>query len=281
MGYPRGGLDHDGSDAVNALVTTVPLPRSRTFTVVAITFAAGVAGAHVAPSVDDNNRYLKVTPQGDRIRLAYTVFFGEVPGASERRTIDTNHDGTIDEPEARVFGTGLAARIAAAMEVEVDGKVQPVKWDVIDLGMGTPTVEAGSFSLDLVAYPCFAVARGHHKILVKDRFRVPHPGETEVKVEDSPGITIDRARVGAADDPSYDYRFAGPGGPLSDEGLEIELTAGPKSAVTPDETCSAKPPAAGARISIRTLLSIVASVVAAGVLVLFVLRRRSRNTAAR
>ena len=39
------------------------------------------ARAHVAPSVDDNNRYVWVTPLGDRVRIAYTVLFGEIPGA--------------------------------------------------------------------------------------------------------------------------------------------------------------------------------------------------------
>src|SRR6185369_12131192 len=38
---------------------------------------AGRAAAHVAPSVGDNNRYLKLTPLGDRVRLAYTVFYGD------------------------------------------------------------------------------------------------------------------------------------------------------------------------------------------------------------
>ena len=241
---------------------------------VAITLLARGAAGHVAPSVDDNNRYLKVTPEGDRIRLAYTVFFGEVPGASERRKIDTNHDGTIDEPEARAFGTGLAAQIAAAMEVEVDGKVEPIRWDVIDLGMGTPTVDAGAFSLDLVAYPCFRIARGHHRILVKDRFRVPRPGETEVHVEDSPGITIERARVGDADDPTHDYRFAGPGGPVSDDGLELEFTAGPKSSVTADATCAAAPPLRS-QMSTSAILAIVATgLVALAILAGFVIRRR-------
>jgi hypothetical protein len=62
------------------------------------------ARAHVQPSVDDNNRYIKVQPFGDRIRLAYTVFFGEVPGAGMRPQIDTNHDKTISEAEAQAFG---------------------------------------------------------------------------------------------------------------------------------------------------------------------------------
>jgi len=37
----------------------------------------------------------------DGFRLAYTVFFGEIPGASERRTIDTNRDGRIGNDAER------------------------------------------------------------------------------------------------------------------------------------------------------------------------------------
>ena len=57
------------------------MPKRRSMTnvktalaVVAVTLLS----AHVAPSVDDNNRYLKVTPQADGVRLAYTGFFGEI-----------------------------------------------------------------------------------------------------------------------------------------------------------------------------------------------------------
>lgn len=194
--------------------------------------------AHVAPSVDDNNRYLKVTPFGDRVRLAYTVFFGEVPGAIERRTIDTNHDGQITEAEAHVFGAKIADEVRAAVDIEVDGHTAPPTWTTVDVGIGSPQVAAGSFSIDLVAIGCFETARGKHHIRIKDRFRLSHPGETEVNVEDGLGIAIDKARVGPADDPSHDYKFAGPGGPLSDDGLDLQITAGPKSSVTPD--CAAR-----------------------------------------
>jgi len=208
------------------------------FCVLALT----VLSAHVAPSVDDNNRYLKVSPQGDRVRIAYTVFFGEVPGASERRGLDANHDGKIDEAEAHAFGLRLAGQVAGALVVEIDGHVEPVKWTTVDVGLGTPDVAAGSFSVDLVAYPCLATARGKHHIVIHDRFRIPHPGETEAKVEDSPGITIERAHVGPADDPSFDFRFAGPGGPIEDDGLEINFVAGDKAPVASDGTCAAFTP---------------------------------------
>src|SRR5262245_49235308 len=83
--------------------------------------AAGAAAAHVAPSVGDNNRYLKLTPLGDRVRLAYTVFYGEVPGAELRKAIDANHDGAIDDAESQAFAVRTADEIAAALEVIVDG----------------------------------------------------------------------------------------------------------------------------------------------------------------
>jgi hypothetical protein len=202
--------------------------------VVALTLLSG----HVAPSVDDNNRYLKLTPLGDRVRVAYTVFFGEIPGASERRGLDANHDGRIDEAEAHAFGKRLAGEVAGALEVDIDGKVEPLRWTTIDVGLGTPEVTAGSFSVDLVAYPCLSTVRGKHRVLVRDRFRVPHPGETEAKVEDSPGVKIERAHVGPADDPGFDFRFAGPGGPIEDDGLEVIYVAGDTAPVASDGKCS-------------------------------------------
>lgn len=211
--------------------------------VVVVTLAVAPAAAHVAPSVDDNNRYLKLTPLGDRVRLAYTVFFGDVPGAGERRSIDANHDGQIDDGEAHAFGEKLAAQVAAQLDVEVDRHAQPIKWAIVDVGMGTPTVNAGSFSVDLVAWICLPTVRGTHRVTLRDHFQIPHAGETEVKVEDSPGVTIDSAHVGPADDPGYDFRFVGLGGPLADDGLVLAFTAGDKSTVTADGACTAAAPA--------------------------------------
>jgi hypothetical protein len=235
--------------------------------VVAIT---ATAAAHVAPSVDDNNRYLKVTPFGDRVRLAYTVFFGEVPGAIARRDIDTNHDGQLTDAEGHAFGSTIAAQVAAGLQVEVDGKVVTMPWASVDVGLGSPQVAAGSFSVDLIGYACLPTARGTHQLIVHDRYRIAHPGETEVKVEDAPGIVIDKAHVGPANDPSHDFRFAGPGGPLSDDGLELTFDAGPRSTVTADAVCRAEP--------VRSHAWILYVAIGAGMLVLagvgFVLKRR-------
>lgn len=221
-----------------------------------------IAAAHVAPAVDDNNRYITITPFGDRVRVAYVVFFGEVPGAIERRIIDANHDGQISDAEGHAYAVAFGHQLAATLDAEADGTVMPFTWSSIEVGMGSPEVAAGTFSIDLVADICLARPAGRHRFTLHDRFRVAHPGETELKVEDAPGITIEVARVGAADDPSHDYRFAGPGGPLADQGLVLELTASSRAVVTADATCRATP-----RGSSHTLAFVLVGLGVAGLVV--------------
>jgi len=206
--------------------------------VLAITLAAVQASAHVAPSIDDNNRYIKLTPLGDRVRLAYTVFFGEVPGAQTRPSIDANRDGAISEREAHDFGTKVAAEVAAALDVTVDRVQTKLAWAEVIVGMGSPSVKAGSFSVDMVAYLCLEMPVGRHTVQLRDRFRLLRPGETEVKIEDSPGVKIEHARVGTANDPGHSYRFVGPGGPLADDGVDLAFEATDKAPVT-GPACSA------------------------------------------
>ena len=249
--------------------------KSRRITVAWGVLALTLLSAHVAPSVDDNNRYLKLTPLGDRVRIAYTVFFGEIPGAGERRGIDANRDGQISDAEAHAFGERLAGQVAAAVELDVDGTRQPLRWQTIDVGMGTPEVAAGSFSVDLVAYPCLPVARGHHRLVLRDHLQLTNPGETEVKVEDSPGVRIDHARIGAADDPSYDYKFVGAGGPLSDEGLDFVFDAGPRAPVTADGVCAGPAKPGGSKLPwLVGGGAVVVLAIAGGIFVLVRRRRR-------
>jgi len=206
----------------------------------------GRAAAHVAPSASDNNRYLKLTPLGDRVRLAYTVFYGDVPGAELRRAIDTNHDGAIDDAESQAFAGRIAREVAAALDVTVDGAPQPVVWSEVIAGMGTPRTAAGNFSIDLVAPLCLAAPRGAHAIELRDRFELLRPGETEIRFEDSPGVTVDAARVGDDTFPGIDYKIIGPtpalAGSGSDRGIELRFTAGQASVVASDAACRAAPP---------------------------------------
>jgi hypothetical protein len=243
------------------------------------TLVAAPAHAHVAPAVGDNNRYVKLTPLGDRVRLAYTVFYGEIPGAGMRGEIDGNHDGAIDERESQAFGTRLAGEVAAALEVTVDGARQPVAWSQVVVGMGSPQTAAGAFSVDLVAWLCLTPPRGKHAVVLRDHFAIARPGETEVKVEDSPGVTIHTTRIGGASWEDNDYKLVGPSGALETEGLDLEFTAGDKAAVTPDAACDGAAP----RRALPTAAIVGAAAVtgfalaAAATLVLRIRRRRARR----
>jgi hypothetical protein len=245
--------------------------------VLAVTFAAGRAAAHIAPSVDDNNRYVKLTPAADRVRLSYTVLFGEVPGAQTRKTIDANHDGTISDDEASDFGAKIAAEVAPSLELTVDGKNQAVTWATVAVGMGSAETSAGTFSVDLVAWACLPAARGTHVILLRDRFRIPRPGETEIKVEDSPGVTIQHARVGTTNDPTHDYKFAGPGGPLADDGLDLEFTAGDKAPLTANGTCGATADGSK-RPPTRMIITLAAGIAFVLAMIAVIVTRRRRRS---
>lgn len=245
--------------------------------VLAIALAAAPAGAHVGSSVDENNRYIKVTPLGDRVRLAYTVFYGQIPGAKARRDIDTSRDGTIDEAESRAFGEQVARDLAAALEITVDGARRPVSWSQVVVGMGTPRTAAGAFSIDLVAWFCLAPPRGTHTVLLRDSFRLERPGETELKVEDSPGIKVDHARIGDDAHLGIEYKIIGAGGPIEDDGLDVKFTAGATAIVTPDALCRIDPP----RRAVATGVVVGAAAVTALVLTGLVALVRRRVRAAR
>ena len=242
--------------------------------VLAIVLAATGAAAHVAPAIGDNNRYLKLTPLGDRVRLAYTVFYGEVPGAAMRRAIDANHDGTIDDAESQAFGGRIAREVAAALDVTIDGARRPVAWAQVVVGFGTAQTAAGAFSIDLVAWLCLAPPRGKHAVLLRDDFRLERPGETEVKVEDSPGVAITATRIGGADDEANDYQLVGPSGALATDGLDLQFTAGDKAVVTTDAVCRGPAHERALPTGAIAGAAAVAAVLLAGIVTLVRRRRR-------
>jgi hypothetical protein len=236
--------------------------------------------AHVAPAIGDNNRYLKLTLLGDRVRLAYTVFYGEVPGAAMRRAIDANHDGAIDDAETQAFGDRVAREIAAAVDLAIDGAHRPIAWSQIVVGLGTPSATAGAFSIDLVAWLCLAPPRGAHTALLRDRFALDRPGETEVKVEDSPGVAIDASRIGGADDEAHDYKLVGPSGALETFGLDVRFTITDRAVVAADAVCPGDRPARARPTGALAGAAVAGALVLASVVTLVIRLRRRRSGAA-
>ncbi len=137
-----------------------------------------------------NNRYLKATLLPDGVRVSYTLIFGELPGAAERRRIDADGDGRLAPEETRRFGERLAAELTPRLSVAVDG-VAHGGWKLVDVGVGQPIVAGGPFALDLelvAPYPDPWAAE--HVVELEDLTAVPLPGEVELRIDESPGVRV-------------------------------------------------------------------------------------------
>jgi hypothetical protein len=205
----------------------------------AIGAGAGPSFAHVAPSERENNRYVLVAPLGDRVRLAYTVYMGQVPGRAARQRMDADRDGRLSQEEARRYGEQLAAQVAPRLSLEVDGREIDVAWEV-DVGLGQPVTDAGAFAVDLVAWICLERPRERlaHRLQLRDRFHLPDPGETELSAEESPGVRITRSQLGSTPAPRrLDFRWMGGPGPAETEGYVLEFDVDPSLAMFGADGC--------------------------------------------
>jgi hypothetical protein len=146
------------------------------------------ARAHVAPSADVNNRYIKIALLRDSVRVAVTVFFGERPGFAERRRMDADGDGAIDAAEARAFGERVLRDVGAAIAFDLDGR-RIDAWTLEDVGMGVATAAAGAFSVDLVVRAPLGDG-DEHALRLEDRLQLPAPGEEQIRIEESPGVRL-------------------------------------------------------------------------------------------
>src|SRR5215470_618220 len=167
---------------------------------VLVALIAAPALAHVAPSGDSNNRYLKATLLPTEVRVTFTIFFGERPGVIERRRVDKDGDGRIDAAEARTLGERTLAELAPGLFVTVDGRAA-TGWKVADVGLGTPTTGGGALSVDLaLAAPYPDPRAAEHTLLLEDATEVPLPGESETRVEESPGVRVAECHLASAAD---------------------------------------------------------------------------------
>jgi hypothetical protein len=223
---------------------------------VAITRLAAVAEAHVEAAVDENNRYLKLTPMGDRVRIAYTIFIGQRPGQVLRRRLDRDRDGQIDEAEAAAYGEDTAGRVRPAVLATLDGRPAPIAWTTVDVGLGTPSVTGGSFSIDLVGWLCTGGAA--HQLVLRDTVALDHPGESEIRIEAAPGVTVGARRIGGRAFDGLETKWTGADGPLTTDGLELAWRVDGAAARPADGRCRAETTTSrGKRLGIWLLGAVV------------------------
>jgi hypothetical protein len=189
--------------------------------------------AHIAPSPTENNRYAKIELRHDAVRIVYTIYFGERPGAGERRKMDRNRDGTLDEGESRDFAAAVLGLAGPFLDVELDGKAAPAPWTVADVGLGTPTATGGSFSLDLTL-EARLTAGAEHSLWLEDRWPIPDPGETEVRIEAAPGVTVLESHPGRGGRGILlSYRHQGGPDPTGAHGMWMRFTVDASRAELP------------------------------------------------
>jgi len=187
---------------------------------------SAVAHGHVGPSERENNRYLKLTVQGNRARLLYTFYVGNEPGAQLRRRLDQNRDGRLDAAETEHFGVEVAAQVSTNVQLIVDGQRFQGKWEPPQVGLGTDTVAAGALSVDLVVWLCLESpgTDERHTIELADHWHPPQLGETELRIEPAPGVHISRTSLGPeSQGVQLRHRWAGRPGPLDEHGLVLEF----------------------------------------------------------
>jgi hypothetical protein len=207
--------------------------------------------AHVAPSERENNRYILLAPLGDRVRMVYTVYIGQQPGRAARARMDADRDGRLDEREAQAYGDAMAAQVAPRLSLEVDGRPVAIDWQEVDVGLGQPTVAAGAFAVDLVAWICLPSPRERltHRVHLRDGFHLPTPGENELRAEESPGVRIVRTQLGSGrtDTVRLMYRWMGDPGAAETHGYWLEFAVDPALATFGGDGCDGSSDAPGDR----------------------------------
>jgi len=251
--------------------------RARLLLVAAVlAVAARPAAAHVAPSEDADNRYVKLTPMADRVRVAYTILVGMQPGRALRPALDTDHDGTVSEAEADAWAAPFAEAMRGKIAITLDGTTVPLAWSEVAVGMDDRSAGGGAFSIDLIAWLCAPVAASRHELVLVDRFSLQPAGETEVRIADEPGVRVDVARVGSAEMVGHVARFEAVPAPFAD-GLRVVWDAA-RAQPLADGRC----PRAGAAKANRATSRwpwMLAGVLAASAITLTVVvhRRRTRD----
>ena len=238
---------------------------------VALQLLASRAQAHVAPAVDENNRYIKVSPMGDRIQLAFVVFAGEVPGTAMRDKLPT---------DPQIFADELAQRVAAKLNVVVGGKPQQVVWDRVAIDLKPSKEYPNALSVSMVAW--FCTGDGARKTFeLRDSFEFPPPGESELAIEPAPGVSVQASTLGDEAGKAK-FEWVGLPSPLAESGYRLEYSADPKVAMPlADGRCStsteASPDSASAK-KVSSTMWLALALAGAGLIVglgLIVARKRN------
>ncbi len=228
--------------------------------------------AHVGSDEKTNNRYYKLTPMSDRVRVAYTIFFGRQPSLEIRRGMDLDGDSKISNSEKNSYREQLAREVFNVVSVELDHSASEVRWSEVTLGLGGDSIFDGPFSIDLIGSVCLvAPAPGTtHHLVFRESLRLPVPGETELHLDPAPGVGIRKSILDKAPLVGNEKRWTGGAGPIAN-GYELGFLVKNMDSAGMDSLCE---PDKHEGTSKYVLASLVIAVVLAGMGGLVFARRK-------
>jgi hypothetical protein len=260
---------------------------------------ASTASAHPEFSPTVTNRYVKFTLlSGRELRVAYTVMFGAAPAAAARRAADANHDGVLDDAETAALGARVAGDVGRGMALDVDGARAQPAFEQPVVGLAGAAVGPSPFSVDLIARVPVANAGGAaaaadagaggravHVVRFDDATELPELGETEVRIEESPGTTLTEAHRGAeGSEKQTQFLFRGPKfSAIEDRSITFKFAdaaavANGAGAAAPQQLCATANSARFESRGLRRWWWLGIPVLAAAAAALVLLRRRYRKT---
>jgi len=110
--------------------------------------APAVASAHPLGNFTVNH-YDGITVRPHAIDVLAVVDAAEIPTAQQRHSVDTNHDGTLDDAERSAFATSTCAKVAAHESLAVNGKAASLMVQV-----SSYTLRAGAAGLHISRLEC-------------------------------------------------------------------------------------------------------------------------------
>ncbi|MBL4635914.1 MAG: hypothetical protein JKY56_18785 [Kofleriaceae bacterium] len=229
--------------------------------------------AHVGSDEKVNNRYYKLTPMSDRVRVAYTIFFGRQPSLEIRRGMDLDGDRKISESEKNSYREQLAREVFNVVSVELDHSGSEVRWSEVTLGIGGNSIFDGPFSIDFIGSVCLvAPAPGTtHHLVFRESLRLPLPGETELHLDPAPGIDIRKSILDKVPLTGNEKRWTGGAGPIA-KGYELEFTVKNMDSAGMDSLCDPDKDEGAPK---TLLVFLVIAAVLAGTAGIFLGRRRA------
>lgn len=73
------------------------------------------------------NRYARIEPAADAVRIAYAIDMAEIPTFQEMSTIDRDRDGTVDDLERTAYLEFRVPELLRNLRLTVDGKPLPLR----------------------------------------------------------------------------------------------------------------------------------------------------------